>query len=243
MVRMLGFVVGSLTVFGGLLYLLSPAPIDRVVSEFAERPDRVTAEPPAAAAAFDTVTIAPIEEMQSQPAVIETRAEPAPVFSTAPLAERTDVDDRPVASAATGTGPATVTVSESEPGSPTEPHQALPSGPATPIEPGSAPAAMPGTAPLADDELALVEQSLAQMAIDDGSPLQWFAVWHPFHSEYSAQAFADKLAQMTGLDYRVVRSEPTLYEVAMGFNDDEERIANIALIEETTGLRIAGGSL
>lgn len=78
---------------------------------------------------------------------------------------------------------------------------------------------------------------------DDSVDKQWFAVWDPFHSEISAKAFARRLEMMTGLDYRVVRSAPAKYEVAVGFTDERERVANVAVIEDATGLRIAGGSL
>ena len=225
MSRILGFVMGALLVFGGLYYLLTPAGMAPVSVEL-ELPIR-------------EVDMA-VQEPQPEP-----EPEPAP---------------EPAESA------------EIEVPQPESPRPAPPSEPARVQFADQTPPAAPGQSPSAvdiADEQTLVEQALAAMqaqqpmqraqpepapsafpdaAPDESTPApgedtQWFAVWDPFHSELSANAFARRLERMTGLDYRVVRSGPAKYEVAVAFRSEAERVANIALIEEATGLRIAGGTL
>ena len=102
-----------------------------------------------------------------------------------------------------------------------------------------------------DDETALVENWLASTAAlpADGSSdtqtsqQEWYPVWDPFHSELSANAFARRLERLTGLDYRVIKTSATEYRVTMGYTSEEQRLANVAMIEEATGLSITGGSL
>ncbi len=225
MTRILGFVVGAMLVFGGLYYLLTPPGVV---------PGRVELEltPPSTAA-----------EPESEP---ESAPEPEPAMAPEESAE-TDRTKSP---------------------NPAPPPESAPiqyAGGLPPDADGQSPSAVDIA-----DEQALVEQALAAMQarqmheqqpapVDAASPaaaqdpdatapqpadhVQWFAVWDPFHSELSANAFARRLERMTGLDYRVVRSGPAKYEVAVAFGSEEERVANIAVIEEATGLRIAGGSL
>lgn len=71
----------------------------------------------------------------------------------------------------------------------------------------------------------------------------WYPLWDPFHSELSANAFARRLERITGLDYRVVKTAPAQYRVLMAYETEEQRNINLSLIEEATGLVIAGGSL
>lgn len=140
------------------------------------------------------------------------------------------------------------------------------SSPAPVARPAAA-AAEPVPAAPATDEVALVEQWLEQLPAgaeqygppapaDHATPapaaepagiaadpeLEWFPVWDPFHSELSANAFARRLEQVTGLDYRVIRTDRAQYRVVVGYASEEQRIANLAAIEEATGLTITGGS-
>ena len=213
MSRILGFVTGALLVFGCLYYLLTPAGMAPV-----------SVEPQLPLPRVDTAVPEP--------------AEPEPAESA-----------------------------ETEVPQPDSPPPAPPSEPAEVQLADRAPAAPTGQTSDIADEQALVEQALSAMQArqamqqtqpgpapaalpamqPDGSALQpeddtqWFAVWDPFHSELSANAFARRLERMTGLDYRVVRSGPARYEVAVAFGSEAQRVAHIALIEEATGLRIAGG--
>lgn len=71
----------------------------------------------------------------------------------------------------------------------------------------------------------------------------WHVFWRPFRSRLSATGFTDRLAQVTGLDYRVVQIEPGSYQVAVSFTDDDDLDQRIATIEAATGLRLRGGTL
>ena len=47
--------------------------------------------------------------------------------------------------------------------------------------------------------------------------VQWYAFWSPFRSEIAANGFVEQLQRVTGLDYRVVKIKPGVYEVAFGY--------------------------
>ena len=66
--------------------------------------------------------------------------------------------------------------------------------------------------------------------------LQWYSFWNPFRSEIAASGFVSQLERVTGMDYRVVKIKPGVYEVAFAFNDDAERHAKLAQISAATGL-------
>jgi len=69
---------------------------------------------------------------------------------------------------------------------------------------------------------------------------KWFAFWSPFRSELAANGFVSRLQSVTGLDYRVVRVKPGVYEVAFAYTDDDEIDAKLATISSATGLKLAG---
>ena len=69
-------------------------------------------------------------------------------------------------------------------------------------------------------------------------PLQWYAFWSPFRSEVAANGFVDQLQRVTGLDYRVVKIKPGVYEVAFAYEDDGEITANLSQISAATGLEL-----
>jgi hypothetical protein len=69
-------------------------------------------------------------------------------------------------------------------------------------------------------------------------PLQWYAFWSPFRSEVAANGFVDQLQRVTGLDYRVVKVKPGVYEVAFAYEDDREITANLSQISAATGLEL-----
>jgi hypothetical protein len=70
---------------------------------------------------------------------------------------------------------------------------------------------------------------------------QWYAFWSPFRSEIAANGFVDQLQRVTGLDYRVVKVKPGVYEVAFAYEDDQEITANLSQISAATGLRLPEG--
>lgn len=77
-------------------------------------------------------------------------------------------------------------------------------------------------------------------AITPDSP-QWYAFWSPFRSEIAAQGFIDQLQRVTGLDYRVVRIKPGVYEVAFAYAEDADITNNLSQISAATGLEMPDG--
>jgi hypothetical protein len=84
----------------------------------------------------------------------------------------------------------------------------------------------------------LAEQLAEQPAAAPAEPLQWYAFWSPFRSEVAANGFVDQLQRVTGLDYRVVKVKPGVYEVAFAYEDDQEITANLTQISAATGLQL-----
>ena len=68
--------------------------------------------------------------------------------------------------------------------------------------------------------------------------LHWYAFWSPFRSEVAANGFVDQLQRVTGLDYRVVKVKPGVYEVAFAYEDDQEITARLSQISAATGLQL-----
>jgi hypothetical protein len=68
---------------------------------------------------------------------------------------------------------------------------------------------------------------------------QWYAFWSPFRSEVAAAGFVDQLQRVTGLDYRVVKIKPGVYEVAFAYRSDDEITVNLSQISAATGLNLS----
>lgn len=64
----------------------------------------------------------------------------------------------------------------------------------------------------------------------------WYSFWNPFRSEIAAKGFVSQLERVTGLDYRVVKVETGVYEVAFAYHDDSERRTKLSQISAATGL-------
>ena len=69
---------------------------------------------------------------------------------------------------------------------------------------------------------------------------QWYAFWSPFRSEIAASGFITQLQRVTGLDYRVVKVKPGVYEVAFAYAEDEDIPVNLSQISAATGLDMPG---
>ncbi len=67
---------------------------------------------------------------------------------------------------------------------------------------------------------------------------QWYAFWSPFRSEIAASGFVTQLQRVTGLDYRVVKIKPGVYEVAFAYAADGDIPANLSQISAATGLKM-----
>jgi hypothetical protein len=98
-----------------------------------------------------------------------------------------------------------------------------------------------------NSELPFAAPDSAALAETDDSPavpeeppllseLQWYSFWNPFRSEIAASGFVAQLERVTGIDYRVVKIKPGVYEVAFAYDDDAERHAKLSQISAATGL-------
>lgn len=71
--------------------------------------------------------------------------------------------------------------------------------------------------------------------------VRWYAFWSPFRSELAANGFIAQLQRTTGLDYRVVKQEIGVYEVAFAYTDDADIEEKLAQISVATGLDLPEG--
>lgn len=67
---------------------------------------------------------------------------------------------------------------------------------------------------------------------------RWHSFWSPFGSQIAANGFVGRLEAVTGYDYRVVRIETGVYEVAFAYMDEAERRDKMAVIATATGLEL-----
>lgn len=107
----------------------------------------------------------------------------------------------------------------------------------TPTQTAETPdAAAPGDreAPLPDFDNP--DTSPAEPEPEPVESLQWYAFWSPFRSEIAAKGFITQLQRVTGLDYRVVKVKPGVYEVAFAYSDGNELTASLSQISRATGL-------
>jgi hypothetical protein len=102
--------------------------------------------------------------------------------------------------------PVAAEVSQTEP-APSTPQQAA--GPSSSDLPESESEATTVVPPVATTE-AMTPITEPLPAVETG----WFAFWSPFRSELAATGFVSELQRTTGLDYRVVKLKPGVYEVA-----------------------------
>ena len=87
--------------------------------------------------------------------------------------------------------------------------------------------------------VADVKDETSEFIADDlpvEKDLKWHAFWNPFRSRIAAEGFVGQLEKVTGLDYRVIKIETGVYEVAFGYEDDAEREDKMSLIASATGL-------
>ena len=92
--------------------------------------------------------------------------------------------------------------------------------------------------PLTDEQL--VEQIFAPQS-ETVLEEHWYAFWSPFRSEIAANGFVSRLQQTTGMDYRVVKLKPGVYEVAFAYSDEDDIEQKLARISAATGLDMTGG--
>lgn len=108
--------------------------------------------------------------------------------------------------------------------------------PATQAEPEATVVEMPPAPPNARPEpVDVIEEVPAPIE------QQWYAFWSPFRSKVAADGFVSQLQRTTGLDYRVVKLEPGVYEVAFAYSDDSDIREKLTQISSATGLNLPGG--
>lgn len=90
-----------------------------------------------------------------------------------------------------------------------------------------------------DGQAAIDQDAIDQVAIDNAQ--SWYAFWSPFRSEFAAAGFVDQLQRVTGLDYRVVKVKPGVYEVAFAYIEDTDINNNLSQITAATGLELPEG--
>lgn len=83
------------------------------------------------------------------------------------------------------------------------------------------------------------DTGFATEALQIDSP-QWYAFWSPFRSEIAASGFVSRLQSVTGLDFRVIKLKPGVYEVAFAYAADEDIPLNLSQISAATGLDLPG---
>ena len=91
------------------------------------------------------------------------------------------------------------------------------------------------------DEPAAAPATPEPEPLPPASPLRWYAFWSPFRSEHAANGFVSQLQRTTGMDYRVVRLKPGVYEVAFAYDADTDIENKLAAISAATGLEMPDG--
>jgi hypothetical protein len=91
------------------------------------------------------------------------------------------------------------------------------------------------------DATPVVAEVAAEVAALLPNTPQWYAFWSPFRSEIAAAGFITQLQRVTGLDYRVVKIKPGVYEVAFAYADDTDIPINLSQISAATGLDMPEG--
>ncbi len=102
----------------------------------------------------------------------------------------------------------------------------------------------PVEAPASPEPELTDEQLVEQIFNPQPAPVldeQWYAFWSPFRSEIAANGFVSRLQQTTGMDYRVVKLKPGVYEVAFAYSDQDDIEQKLERISAATGLDMSGG--
>ncbi|MDJ0907386.1 MAG: hypothetical protein QNI96_15320 [Woeseiaceae bacterium] len=107
--------------------------------------------------------------------------------------------------------------------------------PAPRPEPQSAPEPPPALPPEPKSEMVAVQAPDAEPAPVAAAP-RWHSFWSPFGSRIAADGFVSRLESVTGFDYRVLKIENGVYEVAFAYTDDSERDAMLSAIASAAGL-------
>lgn len=145
-----------------------------------------------------------------------------------------------------GPGPAAVemhetpTVAHAEPAAPISvPPATVPESP-VPVAESPEPVTEAAT-PVTEPPALVAEYTAAIEETPDPIEQHWYAFWSPFRSKIAADGFVSQLQRATGLDYRVVKLKPGVYEVAFAYADASDIEHKLAQISSATGLDLTGG--
>lgn len=92
-----------------------------------------------------------------------------------------------------------------------------------------------------EEQVASIFEPVTESMPEPSAQENWYAFWSPFRSELAANGFVSQLQKTTGMDYRVVRLKPGVYEVAFAYGGDEDIAAKLAAISTATGLEMPDG--
>ena len=123
-----------------------------------------------------------------------------------------------------------------EPVSPLAEERVAPPPTAQAEEPAN-PAPTPAAAAVAEPDAVPVEDLPPAVP----PAVNWYAFWSPFRSRIAADGFVAELQRTTGLDYRVVKLKPGIYEVAFAYTDDADIEDKLNRISAATGMDMTGG--
>ena len=93
--------------------------------------------------------------------------------------------------------------------------------------------------PIEDESLVADKEVSRDDAIADNTTnASRYRVWSPFHSQWAAEGFAQRLTLATDVPVEVVNEAPGNYQVVFSYRDDGERQALVERIETITGLEL-----
>lgn len=124
---------------------------------------------------------------------------------------------------------------------PSEPEEAAPAITETDIDVRIEPQILVTAAPEPLPEEGKSEPADMIEPLQESADQQWYAFWSPFRSKIAADGFVSQLQRSTGLDYRVVKLKPGVYEVAFAYADDSDIQGKLTQISSATGLDLSGG--
>lgn len=104
----------------------------------------------------------------------------------------------------------------------------------SPSTPASAPVSQPEASSVAIP--AMASPSRAQGL----ETLQWEPIWAPFRRRMSAEGFARRVTNQSGIETVVVKDAPGSYQVMIARRDSVDRVLQLLQIQEVTGLNLVG---
>lgn len=122
-----------------------------------------------------------------------------------------------------------------------QPKAAIPVIAKTELEEPSESETVVTTTPELVPEEDVLEPTAVSESTREATDQLWYAFWSPFRSEIAADGFVSQLQRTTGLDYRVVKLKPGVYEVAFAYSDDSDIQDKLMQIASATGLDLSGG--